>query len=140
MLGWAYFVGMARFALEGNYRASWQIRRNIRVARKNWRKGITLLLYMIALSIIYGIVREIVAGIFGGIMDPEFAGGDNRFDHHLLCVQPDAALFRPSLITQYAAEIEIRSSRYDPDRDKSKVGLTPNRLRYRRTCGRRGHP
>jgi len=125
VLGWAYFVGMARFALEGNYRASWQIRQNIRVARKNWRKGITLLLYMIALSIIYGIVREIVAGIFGGIMDLNLLAGItvsiiiyyvfNLMQHFSAQV----------LITQYAAEIEIRSSRYDPDRDKSKVGLTP---------------
>ena len=66
-MGWAYFVGMARFAAEGDHRAVYQIRRNIRFARANWTNGAGLLIYMIVLSIIYGIFRSIVDGIFGGV-------------------------------------------------------------------------
>ena len=66
-MGWAYFVGMARFAAEGDHRAVYQIRRNIRLARANWTSGAGLLIYMVVLSIIYGVFRGIVDGIFGGV-------------------------------------------------------------------------
>ena len=67
LMGWAYFVGMARFAAAGDHRAVYQIRRNIRLARANWTSGGGLLIYMIVLSIIYGVFRGIVDGIFGGV-------------------------------------------------------------------------
>ncbi len=66
VMGWAYFVGMARFAAEGNHRAVFDIRRNIGIAGKHRAAGATLLMYMVGLSIIYGGVRSLVDGIFGG--------------------------------------------------------------------------
>lgn len=68
VMGWAYFVGMARFAAEGDRGVVFQFGQNMRVARENWTKGASLLLYMIVLSIIYGIIRGIVDGIFGGVV------------------------------------------------------------------------
>ena len=67
VMGWAYLVGMARFAAEGDHRVVYQIRPNMRIARQNWTNGAGLLVYMIILSIIYGIFRGIVDGIFGGV-------------------------------------------------------------------------
>ncbi|MYE26756.1 MAG: DUF4013 domain-containing protein, partial [Chloroflexi bacterium] len=75
VMGWAYFVGMARFALEGDYRASWEVWKNMRAARVNWRSGAKLLLYMIAFSIVYGTVRQIADGIFGGLMGANLLTG-----------------------------------------------------------------
>ena len=71
LMGWGYFVGMARFAAEGDYRASWQIWRNMRIAKRHWGTGISLFLMMIAFSIIYGVVRGTVDSVLGGI-----AGGN----------------------------------------------------------------
>lgn len=124
VLGWAYFVGMARFALEGDYRASWQISRNIRVARRNWRKGLTLLLYMIALSIIYGIAREIVAGVFGGIIGANLLAGItvSIIIYYLFNLMQHFST--QVMITQYAAEIGMRSDRYDPEKDKGVIEFT----------------
>ncbi|MCY3979000.1 MAG: DUF4013 domain-containing protein [Chloroflexi bacterium] len=118
VMGWAYFVGMARFALEGNYRASWEVWKNMRAARLNWRTGAKLLLYMIALSIVYGIVRQIADGIFGGLMGANLLTGItvsiiiyyifNLMQHFSTQV----------LIAQYANEIGIRGDHYDPEKGK----------------------
>ncbi|MXV93796.1 MAG: DUF4013 domain-containing protein [Chloroflexi bacterium] len=66
VMGWAYFVGMARMAAEGNQRAAWQLRHNMRIARQNWRWGAFLLLYMVLLSLGYGMISSLVGGVFGG--------------------------------------------------------------------------
>lgn len=118
VMGWGYFVGMARFALEGDYRASWEIWKNMRAARVNWRFGANLLLYMIALSIIYGIARQIADGIFGGLMGANLLTGItvsiiiyyifNLLQHFSTQV----------LIAQYASEIGIRGDHYDPEKGK----------------------
>ena len=66
IMGWAYLIGMARFAAAGERKASWQIFLNLRLARENWRGGAKLLLYMIALTLIYGVVRSLVDTALGG--------------------------------------------------------------------------
>ncbi len=118
VMGWAYFVGMARFAVEGDHRASWQIAQNMRIARENWPKGASLLFYMIVLSVIYGIVRGIVDGIFGGV-----AG--------MLGITLSIVIYyvfnlmqhfsTQHLIAQFATEIGISGDQFDPEIDKGKV-------------------
>ena len=66
--GWAYFIGMARYAVEDNRAPLFEIVRNIKVARKNARRGIGLALYFIALTIIYGIARTTVDSLLGGLV------------------------------------------------------------------------
>ena len=58
LMGWAYIIGMARFAVEEDYRASWQIKRNLKLSKQNWRSGAGLLVYMIFLFV-YNIMRGI---------------------------------------------------------------------------------
>ena len=67
LLGWAYLIGLARFAAEGDYKASWQVFHNIGLARDNWRCGFRLLLYMLALTFIYGVVRSLFDTALGGL-------------------------------------------------------------------------
>ncbi len=67
VMGWAYFVGMARMAAEGNHRAAWQLRRNMLIARQNWRWGAFLLLFMILLSLGYGVFSSLADSVFGGL-------------------------------------------------------------------------
>lgn len=121
VMGWGYFVGMARFAAEGDHKASWRIGENMRIARDNWRKGARLALYMIAFSIIYGSARQLVDGIFGGFLNADVLAGFtlslivyyffNLMQHFSTQV----------LIAQYAIEIGIRSDRYDSEKDKFDV-------------------
>lgn len=68
VMGWAYFVGMARMAAEGHHRAAWQLRRNMIIARQNWRWGAFLLLYMILLSLGYGMFSSLAGNVFGGMV------------------------------------------------------------------------
>lgn len=67
VMGWAYFVGMARMAAEGQQRVAWQLRRNMIIARQNWRWGAFLLLYMILLTLGYGMFSSLADGVFGGL-------------------------------------------------------------------------
>jgi len=118
VMGWAYFVGMARFAVEGDHRAAYQIRRNIRIARENWTKGAKLMVYMILLSIIYGAIRSVVDGVFGGV----FGGGAGMLGITLSIVT--YYIFNlmqhfstQHMIAQYAVQVGIGDG-YDPDKDK----------------------
>ena len=117
-MGWGYFVGMARFAAEGDYKASWRIWENMGAARRFWKLGLRLVLYMIAFSVIYGSVRQIFDGIFGGMMGDNLLAGltlsiiiyyvFNLMQHFSTQV----------LIAQYGHEMGIRSDHYDPEKDK----------------------
>ena len=118
VMGWSYFVGMARFALEGDYRASWEIWKNMRTARANWRSGANLLLYMIAFSIIYGIVRQIVDGIFGGLMGANLLTGITLSIIIYYIFNLMQHFSTQVLIAQYASEINIRGDHFNPEKGK----------------------
>lgn len=115
IMGWAYFVGMARFAAENDRGAVFQFGQNMRIARENWTKGASLLVYMIILSIIYGVIRGIVDGIFGGV-----AG--------MLGITLSVVIYyvfnlmqhfsTQHLIAQYAVQVGIGGEENDPGKDK----------------------
>ena len=118
VMGWAYFVGMARFAAEGDYRTAWQIRRNIRIAREYRGPGFTLLLYMIAISLLYGVVRQAVDGVFGGLLNANMLAGVtlSLIIYYLFNLMQHFST--QHLIAQYAWKIGLRSDHYNPDKDK----------------------
>ncbi len=118
VMGWAYFVGMARFAAEGDYRAAWQIRRNIRIAREYRGPGFTLLLYMIAISLLYGVVRQVVDGVFGGLLNANMLAGVtlSLIIYYLFNLMQHFST--QHLIAQYAWKIGLRSDHYNPEKDK----------------------
>ncbi len=118
VMGWAYFVGMARFAAEDDYRTAWQIRRNIRIAREYRGQGFTLLLYMIAISLLYGVVRQVVDGVFGGLLNANMLAGVtlSLIIYYLFNLMQHFST--QHLIAQYAWKIGIRSDHYDPEKDK----------------------
>ena len=115
VMGWAYFAGMARFAAEGDHRAVYQIRRNMRIARGNWTNGAGLLVYMIALSIIYGVVRGIVDGIFGGVMGMLGITLSIVIYYVFNLMQHFST---QHLIAQYAVQIGIGGEEYDAGKAK----------------------
>lgn len=115
LMGWAYFVGMARFAAEGDHRAVFQIRRNIRLARANWTSGAGLLAYMVALSIIYGLFRGIVDGIFGGVAGMLGITLSIMIYYVFNLLQHFST---QHLIAQYAVQIGIGGDEYEPGKGK----------------------
>lgn len=96
----------------------------MRVARNNWQKGLALLLYMIALSIIYGVVRGIVDGIFAGVMGANLLAGITLSVIIYYVFNLMQHFSTQVLISQYASEVGIRSARYDPEMDKGKIDFT----------------
>ena len=118
LAGWGYFVGMARYAVENNRSPLFQIVRNMRTARANLGLGFRLVLYFIALSTIFGIVRSIVEGVLGG-----FIGSDIVVAAALSAVVYFAFnLFQhfstQHMIAQYAMAVGVGR---DIDADKDKV-------------------
>ena len=116
LMGWAYFIGMARFALEGEHRASWQIRRNLELSMANWRSGASLLVYMIFLSIIYNILRGIVDGILGGVGGLMIGVTLSVIIMYFFNLMQHFST--QHLIAQFATEIGLRSDNYDPEKRK----------------------
>ncbi len=119
VLGWAYFVGMARFAVEGDHRAAWQIRHNMGIARQNWRSGFGLLVYLVFLSIIYSVVRSVADGVFAGIVQPGLLITGLTLSALIYYMFNLMQHFSTQhLIAQYAVNIGIRGADYDSDKDK----------------------
>lgn len=114
VMGWAYFVGMARMAAEGQHRAAWQLRRNIKIARQNWRWGAFLLLYMILLSLGYGVISSLVGSVFGGLTGAAGATLSIILYYFFQLMQHFST---QHLISQYALAIGIGG-------DKPKAGET----------------
>ncbi len=121
LMGWGYFVGMARFAAEGDYRASWQIWRNMRKAKEHKGTGVSLLLMIIAMSIIYGVVRGVVDGIFGGLIGANLFAGITLTIVIYYFFNLLQHFSTQHLIAQYAIAIGISSDHYNPDKEKGKV-------------------
>lgn len=116
LMGWAYFIGVARFAAEGDPRASWQIRRNLKLSKRNWRSGASLLLYMIFLSIVYNVMRGIVDGLVGGVGGLMVGITLSVVIYYFFNLMQHFST--QHLIAQFAAEIGLRSDNYDPQKTK----------------------
>ena len=122
VMGWGYYVGMARFAVEGNHRASWQIWRNMRWARRHPRAGLTVLLYMVGLMVIYMIAFVIAEPIVGGILDGTI--GSNLMasftawiiEYYLLNLMLHFSA--QHLIAQYGVKVGIGAHHVDSEKEK----------------------
>ncbi len=122
VMGWAYFVGMARFAAEGDHRASWQVRRNIGLARQNWRSGAKLLLYLILLSFIFGFVRQVADMLLAGSQAALIASVTlTLITYYFFNLMQHFST--QHLIAQYALAIGIGADIVDHEDDKDKVGF-----------------
>ncbi|MCY4069901.1 MAG: DUF4013 domain-containing protein [Chloroflexi bacterium] len=117
LAGWAYFVGVTRYAWADDRSALFAIRHNMRIAREHRGPSIRLSAFMIALMIIYGIARSIVEGVVGGFIGPDIVVAAvitfityyafNLFQH----------FSTQHLIAQYALEIGI-GGQNEFDKDK----------------------
>ena len=118
IMGWAYLIGMARFAAAGERKASWQIFLNLRLARENWRGGAKLLLYMIALTLIYGVVRSLVDTALGGFTGSFGMAGIalSIIIYYIFNLMQHFST--QHLIAQFATEIGISSDYYHPEKEK----------------------
>lgn len=116
LMGWAYFIGMARFAAEGDHRASWQIQRNLKLSKQNWRSGASLLLYMVFLSIVYNVMRGAVDGLVGGVGGLMVGITLSIVIYYFFNLMQHFST--QHLIAQFAAEIGLRSDNYDPEKTK----------------------
>ena len=115
VMGWAYFVGMARFAAQGERGVLYEVRRNMRIAGDNWTNGAGLLVYMILLSIIYGIVLGIVDGVFGGVAGMLGITLSVVIYYFFNLMQHFST---QHLIAQYAVQIGIGGEAHEPGKDK----------------------
>ena len=118
LMGWAYLIGMARFAADGDRQSAWQIFRNIRLARDNWRSGMKLLVFMIALSLIYGVVRSLLEVALSGFTGDLGMAGITMSIIIVYIFNLMQHFSTQHLIAQFGAEIGARSDYYDPEKDK----------------------
>ena len=120
LAGWAYFIGMARYAAEGSRGPLFQMLRNMRAARQNLGAGLRLILCFVALSIIYSMVQGIVNGLLESLMGADIVVAAaitlavyfffNLFQH----------FSSQHLIAQYAMAVGV-GARHADEQDKDKV-------------------
>lgn len=60
VLGWSFFVGMARFVAEDNRQAMYQIPTNFGIARTNWKSAFSLTGYLVLLGIIFWFASQAI--------------------------------------------------------------------------------
>ena len=122
VMGWGYYVGMARFAVEGNFRACRQIWRNMHWARRHPRAGLRLLLYMVGLTIFYGILFVIADPIVGSILDATIGSSPMAsftvwiIEYYLLNLLLHFSA--QHLIAQYGLEVAVGADHYDSEKYK----------------------
>ena len=63
LMGWAYFIGMARSAADDNRGALFQIGTNLRIARQNVKLSASLTGYLILLALTFGFVSQFASNI-----------------------------------------------------------------------------
>ncbi len=107
LLGWSYYVGMARYAVGEGMGALLAVMDNMKTARLHWRKGLALTGWSIVLALVYKVASGVVDGIVGGVM-----AGDIVLDFAILIVVAFAFNFfqhfsTQHLLAQYALSIGI---------------------------------
>lgn len=117
LAGWAYFIGVARYAWSDDRSALFAIQHNMRIAREHRNASIRLSAFMIALSIMYAIARWLVDSLLGGFLGPNIVVAAaisfisyfafNLFQH----------FSTQHLVAQYALEIGI-GAQNEFDKDK----------------------
>lgn len=60
ILGWAYFVGLSRYAADNDSQVLFQIPTNFRIAKQNWKLSLSLTGHQILLAILFGFVSQAV--------------------------------------------------------------------------------
>lgn len=115
--GWAYFVGVARYAWSEDRSALFSILHNMRIAREHRGPSMRLSAFMVALFILYGIAKWLVDSVVGGFLGPDIVVAAaisfisyyafNLFQH----------FSTQHLVAQYASEIGVGAqSEYDKDK------------------------
>ena len=107
LLGWAYYVGMARMAAGQGVGALFAVLENLAMAKRNWQSGLALTGWSIVLALVYKVASGVVDGIVGGLM-----AGDIVLDFAILIVVFFAFNFfqhfsTQHLLAQYAMGIGI---------------------------------
>ena len=107
LLGWSFYVGMARYAVGEGSGALFAVLNNIKTARAHWAAGLALTGWSIALAFVYKIGSGIVDAILGGIM-----AGDLVMDFAIVVVVFFALNFlqhfsTQHLIAQYALAVGV---------------------------------
>ena len=107
LLGWAYYVGMARMAAGQGLGALFAVLENLKTARRHWKSGVALTCWSIVLALVYKVASGVIDGIVGGLM-----AGDIVLDFAILIVVFFAFNFfqhfsTQHLLAQYAMNIGI---------------------------------
>lgn len=115
--GWAYFIGMARYAVEGDRSPLFEVAKNIGTARKNVYVGVRLTLRIVALTGIYGIVSTIVDSVLGGLAGEDIVVGAALWISVYYIFNLFQHFSTQHLIAQYAMAVGVGQS---PDNYKPK--------------------
>ena len=78
LMGWAFFVGMARSAADDNRGALFQIGTNLRIARQNVRLSFSLTGYLILLGLTFGFVSQFVSNAIQMVTKPFLNGNQDQ--------------------------------------------------------------
>lgn len=127
LMGWAYYVGMARCAVDDNNQVLFQIWTNMRIARANVRASFSLTGYQILLALMYGFISNMLSNV----LDTVFTSMGFEFNSTLFML----AFLLPFMLTvalnivqqfsnmhlvaQYAQRIGIVDSYDDKDKNKN---------------------
>ena len=118
LLGWAYYIGMARYAAGQGRGALLAVGQNFGMARTHWRKGLALTGWSILLGLLYQVVNNVVSGIIGGAMAADIVLNFAIVTVVFFAINYFQHFSSQHLIAQYAMAVGI----VDVDADKDKFG------------------
>jgi Protein of unknown function (DUF4013) len=122
LLGWAYFIAMARYAADDNRGALFQMRTNLRIARQNVKVSSSLTGYLILLGLTFWFVSQFVSNVLQLFATPFFGRSQDQTSLLIslvvsliltLALNIIQEFSRMHLIAQYAYKIGLYDE-YDP--------------------------
>lgn len=128
IMGWGYFVGMARYAAEDGHGALFQIWTNMRIARNNWKPSLSLAGYQFLLGLIYWFLSQFVNNAINLVSTPFLGNSFNQITILIAFLIPFMLsvglnivqqFSNMHLIAQYAYRIGIVDT-FDEEFDKIK--------------------
>lgn len=102
IMGWGYFIGMARCAADDDNGALFQIWTNMRIARTNWRSSFSLTGYQFLLGLIYWFLSQFVNNAINLVSTPFVSDSFDQITILILFLIPFMLSLGLSIVQQFS--------------------------------------
>lgn len=134
LLSWGFVIGMARYAVNDDSSALWQVGTNFGIAKDNVGACFSMSVYQFVMAIMYTILTQVVSAIYNGITGGMISFRTPEMVLVGIIILSYILSITISILNQFAnlhfiAQLANKIGLED-EKQKHKIGDEPNPLRY----------